>query len=146
MNVMNMDILSWTALIKYPLPEHQCHITRHAEIATPDQALDNAEKIVKEETDPDDSLAIVDITVPAILTCTEATPDDNKGMGKAAIEAVQGNPIQHTEATVVEPVMTHHTGHTTDHPHTAAHQVTALRTTVDHIHVHPIDCQNITPT
>ena len=27
MNVMNMDILSWTALIKYPLQEHQCHIT-----------------------------------------------------------------------------------------------------------------------
>ena len=75
MNVVNMDILSWTSLIKCPLPEHQCHITRHIEITTPDQALDTAEKIEKEETDPDYSLAVVDIAAPAVVTCTEVTPD-----------------------------------------------------------------------
>ena len=48
-NVMNMDTLSWTALIKYPLQEHQCHITRHIEITTPDQALDTAKKMAKED-------------------------------------------------------------------------------------------------
>ena len=42
--------------------------------------------------------------------------------------------------------MTHLTGHTTDHPHTTALQVTPLRTTVDHIHTHPTDHQNIVPT
>ena len=36
--------------------------------------------------------------------------------------------------------------HTTDHPHTAAHQVTALRTTVDHVQAHPTDQQNIIHT
>ena len=67
-------------------------------------------------------------------------------MGTAAIEAAQGNPIQHTEATVAEPAVKHLTGHTTDHPHTAAHQVTTLRTAVDHVHVHPIGYQIIIPT
>ena len=56
-NVMNLDILSWTALIKYPLLEHQYHITRHIETAIPDQALGTTEKIKKEETGPDPNLA-----------------------------------------------------------------------------------------
>ena len=73
------------------------------------------------------------------MTCTEAAPDCIKGMGTAAIEAVQGNPIQDTEATGAEPAMTHLTSHTAYHPHTAAHQVTTLRTTVDHIHTHHIN-------
>ena len=58
------------------------------------------------------------------MTHTEATPDHNKGRGTATIEAAQGNTIQHTEDTVIEPTMTHHINHTTDHPHTAAYQVT----------------------
>ena len=36
MNLMNMDILSWTALTEYPLQEHWHHTTRHTEIATLD--------------------------------------------------------------------------------------------------------------
>ena len=129
MNVMNMNILSWTALIKYPLLEHWHHITRCIGIATPDQDLDTTKKIKKEETGPDHSLDIADIAGPAIITCTEAAPDCNKGTGTATIKAAQDVPIQHTEATVAEPAMTHHTGHTADHPHTATHQVTTLRTT-----------------
>ena len=54
---------------------------------------------MKEEIDPDHSLDIADITAPAIVTCTDATPDHNKGIGTDAIEADQGNPIQHTKAT-----------------------------------------------
>ena len=146
MNVMNMDILSWTSLIKYPCLEHLCHITRHIEIATPDQALESTEMIEKEETGPDHSLDIVDITAPALITHTEAAPDCNNGMGIATIESAQDDPIQHTKATVTEPTMTHHTSHTTDHPHTAAHQVTTLRTAVGHIHAHPTDHQNIIHT
>ena len=146
MNVMNMDILSWTVLIKYPLQEQQCHITRHIEITTPDQALDTAEKIKKEETVPDHRLDIVDIAALAIMTCTEVAPDCNKGMGTATIEAGQGIPIQYTEATVTEPTLTYHTSHTADHPHIAAHQVTPLRTAVDHVHTHPTDHQNIIHT
>ena len=42
--------------------------------------------------------------------------------------------------------MTHPTSHTAYHLHTAAHQVTALRTTVDHIYVHPTNHQSIIHT
>ena len=80
------------------------------------------------------------------MTHTEATPDHNNGMGIATIEAVQDNPIQHTEATVTEPAVIHHTSHTTDHPHTTAHQVTTLRTAVGHSHVYPTNYQNIIHT
>ena len=144
MNVMNMDILSWTVLTKYPLQGHWHHFTRHIEIATPDQALDTAKKIEEEEMGPDHSLDIADITAPAIMTCTKATPDHNSGTESAITEAPQDNPIQHTEDTVTDPTMTHNTGHTANHPHTAAHQVTTLRTAVDHIHVDPLDHVNIT--
>ena len=74
------------------------------------------------------------------------SPDCNKGMGTATIEAAQGNPIQHTEAIVTEPAVTHHTGHITDHPHTTAHPVTSLRTPVDHVHAYCTDHWNIMHT
>ena len=45
------------------------------------------------------------------MTCTEAIPDCNKGMGIATIEAAQGDPIQHTDATVTGPAMTPHWPH-----------------------------------
>ena len=121
-------------------------MARCTETATPSQALDTIEKIEKEETGQDHSLGIADITAPATVTSTEATPDHNKGTGTAATEAAQGDPIQHTKATVTEPTMTQYTGHTTDHPHTAVQQVTTLRTTLDHVHAHPTDHQNIIPT
>ena len=91
------------------------------------------------EIGPDHSLGIVDITAPAILTCTVTTPDFNKGMDTAAIEAAQGDPTQHTKATATEPTVTHHTSHIADHTHDTAYQVTTLRTTVDHIHAHHTD-------
>ena len=80
------------------------------------------------------------------MTCTEATPDCNKGMHTATTEIAQGDPIHCTEATVAKPAMTHHTDHTADHPHTTAHQVTTLRIMVDHVHAHPTDHQHIIHT
>ena len=80
------------------------------------------------------------------MTCTEATQDHNNGTGTTVIEAAQDNAIQHTKGTVADPTMTHHTGHTTNHPHTTAHQVTTHRIIVDHSHAHPKDHQNITHT
>ena len=70
------------------------------------------------------------------MTCTEATPDCNKGMGTVTIGAAQGDLIPHTKATAAEPAMTHHTA---DHPHTTAHQVTAPRTAVYCVHAHHTD-------
>ena len=67
MNVMNMDISSWTALPGYPLQEHQHHTTRHTETATPDQALGTTRKTEKEKTGPDHSLDTADTTAPAMM-------------------------------------------------------------------------------
>ena len=103
-------------------------------------------KIKKEETGPDASLDIADTIAPAIMTPTEATQDHNNGMGTAAIKVAQDNPTQHTNDMVTDPIKTHHTSHTTNCPHTAAHQDTTLRTAVDHTHTHPVDCQNIIHT
>ena len=111
--------------------EHQYHITRYTGVTTPDQALDTTEKMEKKETGPDHSLDIANITALAVITHTEATPDHRNEMGTAAIEAAQDDPIQHTEDTVTDPTMIHHTGHTAIYLHTTAHQDTALRTAVD---------------
>ena len=80
------------------------------------------------------------------MTYTEAVPNHDNGTDTAAIEAAQNDPIQCTEDKVMDAAMTHHTSHTANHPHTAAHQNTALRTAVDHIHTHPTDHQNIIHT
>ena len=95
-----MYISSWTALTKYPLQEHQCHTTRHTEIATTDQAVNTTRKTKKEETGPDHSLDTANIAAPAIMTCTETAPDHNNGTGTAPIETTQDNSIQLIEDTV----------------------------------------------
>ena len=81
MNVINLDTWSWTALTEYPLQEHWHHTTSHIEIATLDHTLDITRETEKEETGPDHSLA--NIIAPAIMTCTEAAPDYNNGIGTA---------------------------------------------------------------
>ena len=134
MNAMNMDISSWPVITEYLLQEHWCHATRYTEIATSDQPQGTTEKIKKVETNPDHSLDTTDITAPADVICTEATPDHNNGTGTATIETAQDDPIQHTGDTVTGHAMIYHTSHTTNPQHTAAYQATTLRTAVDHIH------------
>ena len=118
MNVMTMEILSWTVLTEYLLQEHWHHTIRHTEIATLDQAQGTTRNMEKVETDPDHSLDTADIAAPAVVTCTEATPDHNNGKGTATIAAPQDNPIQHTGDTVTGHAVIHHTHHTTNLPHT----------------------------
>ena len=102
--------------------------------------------IEKIETDPDHSLDTANTIAPGIMTCTEATLNHNNGTGTASIEAAQDNPIQHTRDTVTGHAVTHHTSYTAKPSHTTAHQTTALRITVDHIHDFPTNCQNIVHT
>ena len=136
MNVMNLDTSSWTALTEYPLQVHWCHTSRHTEITTTDLALGTTGKTEKEETSPDHSLYTANIIVPGIVTCTDATLDHSNGTGTTTIESAQDDPIQHTEDTAAAPTMTLHTSHTTNPPHTTAHQVITLRITVDCTHNH----------
>ena len=67
------------------------------------------------------SLNTANIAAPAVVTCTAAAQDHDNGTGTAAIEVAQNDPIQHTNDIVTDPAMTYHTSHT------AAHQVTAYR-------------------
>ena len=146
MNVINTDILSWTALteytLEYPLQEHhKAH--RNYNTRSSSRTIGKTEK---EETGPDHSLDTADIIASAIMTCTEVIPDHNNWTGSVAIEAAQDNPILHTEDTVTDPTMTHHTSLTTNPPHTAAHLATTLRTGADYIHAHPTNHQSILHT
>ena len=136
MNTINVDTLSWTALTKYPLQEHWQHITRHTNIATPDQAHGTTGKTKKEETSPDHSLHTADSAGQAVMTCTEATSDQSNETDTAIIEAAQDSPIQHTRDMATDPTVTHCTGHTAHLPHTAALQTTTLKITVDQITAH----------
>ena len=114
-------------------------------MTTPDQAQGTTGKIEKVETDPDHSLDTADITDLVIMTCTEATLDNNR-TDTATIEVAQNNPIQHTRDPLPGHTVIHHTSHITSSPHTQAHQATALRIAVDLIHDLPTNHQNIVHT
>ena len=86
------------------------------------------------KTNPDHGLDTADIAAPAIMTCTEAASDHYNGTGTAAIEAAQDDPIQYIRDIVTGHAMIRHTSHKSNPPHTAAHQATTLRITVDDIH------------
>ena len=79
------------------------------------------------------------------MTCTEAIADHNNGTGTITIEAAQHDPIQHTKDTVTGHAMTYQTSHTASPPHTAAHQATNLRITVDCPNDHLTHHQNYSP-
>ena len=78
---------------RIPLQGHWHHTTRHMEITTTDLALETTRKTEKEETSPDHSLDTANMTAPAAVTCTEATPNHNNGTGTVTIEAAQMTPL-----------------------------------------------------
>ena len=145
MDVMNFDTSSWTALTEYLLQENQYHSTRHTEIATTDLALGTTGKTEKENTSPDHSLDTVNIIAPDVVTCTEDTPDHNR-TGTTTIEAAKMIPFSTAKDAATGPAITHYTSHTTNPPHTATHQATTLRITVDCTHDHLTNCQSIVHT
>ena len=110
--------------------------------------------IGKAETTLDHILGTVDITAPAIMTCTKAAPDHNTEKDTATTEVAQDSPTPHTRDTAADATNTHHTGHTTHitvihtttlettAEHITAHQAPALEITVDEAHNHPTYCQS----
>ena len=73
----------------------------------------------------------------------EATLDHNNGIDAASTGAVHNNLAQPIEDTATYLAMTHHIGHTQDHPNIEAPQVINPEIPVDHIHNHPIDLQDM---
>ena len=127
---------------------------RHTEVVTQDQAQGTIGKTGREGTTLDHILHTADITVPVVVTCTEAAPGHHTRTGITAIEVAQDSLTQHTGDIATYPTMTHHSGHTahitviqtttleTAEEHIAAHQATTLKTTVDPAHDHPTTHQS----
>ena len=119
-----------------------------------DQAQGTIEKTRKEGTTLDHILDTADITTPAIITCTEATPGHCTRTDIAAIEVAQDSLTPHTGDIAADSTMTHHTSHTahitviqntpleTAAECVTAPQATTFKTTVDPAHNQPTTHQS----
>ena len=77
---------------------------------------------------------------------TEATLGPNIGIITATLEVAHNAHAPHVEITAINPAVTHHTNHITDHPHMEVLQLTTPEITVDHTHDHPTNLQGTTCT
>ena len=73
----------------------------------------------------------------------EATLDHNTGIDAATTGAVYDDLLQPTEDTTADLAKTLHTSHIGDHSSIEALQVINPEITVDHIHDHPINLQDM---
>ena len=67
----------------------------------------------------------------------------NTGIDSATTGTLHDNLTQPTEATDTDLTTTHHTSHTTDHPHIEALWVINPEIAVGHTHGHPTDPQGM---
>ena len=104
------------------------HHQAHESCTTQDWAQGTIGKIGKEGTALDHILDTADITAPAIMTSTEATPDHSTRTDTAAIEVAQDNLTPHTGDIAADPAMTHYTSHTTHISHSDYHSRDCSRT------------------
>ena len=103
-------------------------------------------RIETDKADPEHSLNLGDITAQVIATHIEATLDCNTEIDATTTGTVHNDLTQPTEDTAADLSMTNHTGHITDHRNFKDLQVINPEITVDHIHDHPIDPQDMNPT
>ena len=94
----------------------------------------------------DHILTTESITVQVITIPIEATLDHNTGIDAATTRAAHNSLTQPTGATAIDLAVTHHIDRIADHPHIEALQVINLKITVDYIHNHPIDLQDMNLT
>ena len=76
----------------------------------------------------------------------ETTLDHNAAIDATTRGAADDDLTQPTEDTATDLAMTHCTGHITDHPNSKALQVIDPQITVDHLHNHPTDLQDMNLT
>ena len=137
---MGMVILSWIAYTGYLLQEPQQNVTNPdlTEATLPDQAQDTTLKTGTGKVVPGHNLIF---TAQVIMTHTEATPGHDIGIITVTPGVAHDTYAPHTETTVIDPTMIHHTYLTTDHPHIEVFQLTTPESVVDHIHIHPTSPQ-----
>ena len=103
-------------------------------------------KIETDKANPDHSLILGDITAGVIMTHIEASVDCNTETDAPTTGAVHDGLTQPTEDTATDLTLILHTSHITDHPNIKAPQFINLKITVDHIHDHPINLQDMNLT
>ena len=71
----------------------------------------------------------------------EATQGHNTGINAATTGAAHDDHALPIEVIAINPTMTNHINHITDHPHIEVLQLTNPEIKVDHAHDHPADLQ-----
>ena len=138
-NVMSMVTLSWIVHIGYLLWEPQQNITNPdlTEATPTDQDQDTTMMTGTGEVIPGHNLIFTDVTAQVIMTHIEATPGHDIGITAATPGVAHDAHTPHTEITVINPTMIHHTNIITDCPHIKAPQLTTPEIIVDPVHIHP---------
>ena len=138
-----MVTLSWIVCLGYLLQEPQQIITNPnlTEAAMPDQVQGTAVKTGIGEVIPDHNLIFTDIAAQITMILTEVTPGHDIRITTAIPGVAHDAHAPLIEITAINPTMTHHTNHITDHPHMEVLQLTTPEIIVDHIHDHPTNLQ-----
>ena len=77
---------------------------------------------------------------------TEATQGCNTRINAATTGAAHDSHASPIEVTAINPAMTHHTDHITDHPHIEVLQLTTPEIAVDYTYYHSTNLQGETHT
>ena len=112
----------------------------------PDQVQDTTVKKETGKVNPDHNLIFKNITAQVVTILTEATQGHNIGIIAATTGTGHNNHTPPIEATVINPAMTHHLNHITDHPCIEVLQLTNPEIAVDHTPDHPTNFQGRTHT
>ena len=140
MSVRSIVTSSWIVHTVYLLWEPQQNITKPdlTENTMPDQVQGTTMKTRTGEVIPDHKLICTDIAAQVITIHTEVAPGHDIAIITATPGVAQDAHPTHIEITAINPAMTHHTDHITDHPHIGSSSTYHLE---DHVHVHPTNLQ-----
>ena len=100
-------------------------------------------KIETGNANPNHSPTFEDITAQVIVIQIEVSLDHNTRIDTTITGAAHNKLTQPTEDTATDLTMTHCTGHTPNNPSIKALHVIDPEITVDHIHAHPTDLQDM---
>ena len=94
------------------------------------------------EVIPGHSHVSTDTAAQVNMIHIEAIPDHDIGIIATNPEVAHDAPVPHTGVIAIDPTMTHHIDHTTDHLYTEAHHTTP-EIKGPHIHAHPTNPHDV---
>ena len=103
----------------------------------PGQAPDTAVRTWTGEVIPGHSHISTDTMAQVIIIHIEDIPDHNIGIVTTTPEVAHDTQVPHTGVIAINPAVTCHIDHTTDHLCTEAQHHTTPEIEVTHIHIHP---------